>query len=217
MNRIVALLAVVLLVSGFLGGCSGKSIDEKNPDELYRDAEEDISSDHYQTALEKLRLIKNKYPYSKFAVDAQLRIADIYFMQDSYMEAATTYEVFKDLHPKHDRVPYAMFRAGKSYYMDMPGSIARDLTSAQKSLDAYNDFLKRFPAAAEAKEAREDVAALRNKLAEKELYIANFYKKWDAPGAAVARYKKIYETYPDTIHAKEAREMVEKLSKDLKK
>ena len=62
--------------------------------------------------IDKLKIIKNKYPYSKYALDASLRLADVYFLQESYTEAALAYESFRDLHPKHEKVPYAMFRIG---------------------------------------------------------------------------------------------------------
>src|SRR6478736_2451275 len=83
-------------------GCAGKGVSEEDPASLYADAEEDIKSDHYQIAIDKLRIIKNKFPYSKYAIDSQLRIADVLFMQEAYGEAAVSYETFRDLHPKHE-------------------------------------------------------------------------------------------------------------------
>ena len=60
-----------------------------------------------------MKTIKNKFPYSNYATEAQLKIADVYYMQESYGEAAVAYEAFRDLHPKHEKVPYAMFRIGE--------------------------------------------------------------------------------------------------------
>ena len=150
---ILALSGTVSSLAVFSTGCSSAGITENDPAALYKDAEEDIKSDRYQLALDKLKNIKNKFPYSKYAIDAQLRIADVYFMQELYPEAASNYETFRDLHPKHERVSYAMFRIAKSYYNDMPSNVARDLTSAQKAVDAYNEFLRRFPDAPEARKA----------------------------------------------------------------
>lgn len=196
------ILAVLIALGA--SGCSGKDIDENDPAALFKEAEEDIKSDHYQMATEKLRVIKNKFPYSSYSVEAQLKLADVYFLQDSFAEAAASYEVFRDLHPKHAKVGYAMFRAAKSYHNDAPTNISRDLTPAQKSLEAYQAFLARFPTAPEAEEAKKDVAELRKALAEKELYIANFYQKRDFPDSARPRYKKVLELYPETEAAQEA-------------
>jgi outer membrane protein assembly factor BamD len=201
-----------LLLSLFIGGCAQKEVDENDPAALFADAEEEIKSDHYQVAIDKLRAVRNKFPYSKYSVEAQLKIADVYYLQESYPEAAMNYETFRDLHPKHEKVPYAMFRVGKSYFSDIPTPIARDLTSATKALEAYNDFLRRFPDNALAGEARTDANQIRNLLAEKELYVANFYYKRNSPDAARARFQKILDLYSDTASASEAKEKLAKIS-----
>lgn len=205
-----ALTSGLVLFLIILAGCSGKPVDESDPGALFKEAEEEFSSDHFQVAIDKFRVVKNKFPYSKFSADAQLRIADVYFAQESFTEAATAYETFRDLHPKHEKTPYAMFRIAKSYFNDIPGHVARDLTPAQKSLEAYNDFLKQHGSAPEAAEAKKDVAQVRNILADKELYIGDFYFKRDAMDSAILRYKKVLELYPETPAAITAKAQIQK-------
>jgi outer membrane protein assembly factor BamD len=207
------LILLLGLLPTILSGCAGATIDESDPAALYQDAEEEIKSDHYQLALDKLKAIKNKFPYAKQAVDAQLRIADVLYLQESFAEAAAAYESFRDLHPKHEKVGYAMFRTGKSYFNDMPGAVSRDMTSAQKALDSYNEFLQRFPKAPEAPEAQNDVALIRKGLAEKELYIGDFYLKRDFPDSARPRYEKVVAMFPETDAARQAREKLERIAK----
>jgi outer membrane protein assembly factor BamD len=210
-------LAVFLLLgllggtSSFVTGCSSAPINDNEPERLFKDAEDDIQSDHYQIAIEKLKTIRNKFPYSSFATEAQLKIADVYYLQDAFAEAALAYEAFRDLHPKHEKVGYAMFRAAKSYYNDTPGTIARDLTTTQKALDAYNDYLKRFSQAPEAAEARKDLAECKRLLAEKELYIGDFYFKRDFFVSAKPRYQKILNLYPETAAAAEAKQKIARI------
>ena len=190
-------LAVALSAYLALAGCASEVTQDRDPAEVMKEAEEEIGADHYQLALDKLRLVRNKFPYSKHAVTAQLRIADVYYLQESYTEAALTYETFKDLHPKHEKVPYAMYRIGMSYFNDVP-SVERDLTPAFKAQEAFNEFLRRFPDAPEAVEGRKKVAETRKLLAEKEYYIAEFYRRWDQPNSARRRYQKILDQYGDT-------------------
>lgn len=208
---IVILLTLLTLFSITFSACTTSQVTQGDPATLFKEAEEDIDGNHYQIAIDKLRYIKNKFPYSKYAVDAQLRIADVYYLQESFAEAAASYEAFRELHPRHEKTPYAMFRAGKSYYMDLPGTIARDLSTAQKALDAYNDFLRKYPSTPEATEARKDVAEIRKLLAEKELYIGDFYFKRGFYDSAKPRYKKIIELYPETDVAKTAEEKLSKI------
>ncbi len=202
-----SLIACLLL----LGACSGKTVDEKDPASMMQDAEEEIKNDHYLIALDKLRVIKNKFPYSNYSIEAHLRIGDVYFLQESFAEAAATYESFKDLHPKHPKVGYAMFKLAKSYFNDAPTIVARDQTVAKKAMEAYQDLLKKFPSAPEAEEAKRDVAQIRKNLAEKELYIGDFYNKREHPEAAAKRYDNATRLYPETDAAKEAKEKKEKL------
>jgi outer membrane protein assembly factor BamD len=194
-----------------LYGCSSAPVNEGDPASLYKDAQEDIKNDHYQIALDKLRTIRNKFPYSKYSVDAQLRIADVYYLQEDYAEAAASYETFRDLHPKHEKTHYAMFRIGKSYFKDSPSTVARDLSPTQKAADAYQEFLRRYPYAPEAQEARDDLAAARKLLAKKELYIGDFYYKRDYYESAKPRYQRLIELYPETPAATEAKEKLEKI------
>lgn len=208
------LLVSLTLLS--LGGCAGKSVDASDPAQLYQDAEEEIKSDHYQVAIDKLRIIKNKFPYSKYSLEAQLKIADVLFLQESYAEAAASYETFRDLHPRHEKVSYAMFRAGKAYFLDIPDPISRDLAPAQKSSEAYGEFIKRFPTDPQADEARKDLAESRRILAEKELYIGDFYRKRDFPASAKPRYEKIVALYPDTPVAKEAQTRLAQVEKEIR-
>lgn len=214
MTRILGCLLLGALSSGLitvLSGCSGKTVDESDPALLYKDAEEEVSSEHYQIAVDKFKTIRNKFPYSKYALDAQLRIADVYFLQESYTEAAAAYETFRDLHPKNEKIEYALFRIGKSYYKDIPDPIARDMSTAQKAVDAYREFLKRFPTAKESEEAKKDLADCRNQLAQKELYIADFYFKRQFYSSAKARYQKIIEQYSDTATVTVAKRKLDKI------
>lgn len=206
-STILLPMALLALTSALvLGGCSGRDVDENDPKSLFADAEENIKSDQYQLAIDKFRMIKNKFPYSGLAVDAQLRIADVYFLQESFAEAAAAYEAFRDLHPKHAKVPYAMFRTAQSHQKDMPSTIQRDLTSGFRAQDAYNEFLVKFPNAPEAAEAREELKRVRDQLAEKEFAIAGFYLKREFWDAATKRYQKLRALYPETTWAEKAQE-----------
>jgi len=205
-------IALIALLISFISACTLAPIDESNPEALYKDAEEEIQNDHFLVAIEKLRAIKNRFPYSSYSLESHLRIADIYFLQELFDEAAITYESFIDLHPKHPKAAYAMFRIGKSHYNNIPSNTDRDLTSAEKSLKTYESFIQRFPESPESIEARQDIKTIRNLLASKELMIGDFYFKRKHLNSAKNRYKKILELYSDTDAAKTAQEKLKDCS-----
>ncbi len=200
---LVATLAGAFSLGGF--GCSSADVDENDPAALMKEAEEDIDASRYILSIEKLQKVKNQHPYSKQAVEAQLRIADVYFLQESYAEAAATYEAFRDLHPKHPKLPYAAYRVGLAFYSDLPGNHARDLSSGYKAQDAFKDFLAHYPTDENAASATAKLAETRKILAEKEMYIGNFYFKREMWEAAKGRYSKVLNVYSDTPSVEDAK------------
>ena len=178
--------------------CSGKKVDEDNPQELYKDAEEDIDDKRFAMALDKLKSIKNKFPYSHLATQAKLRIADVYYMEDSFIEAAGSYESFRDMHPKHDRADYVIFRIGESYFNQLPGGHDRDISPATKSLEAYRELLTLYPKSQFAEAAKSHAKEATETLAAKEQYVADFYFIREMFDSAATRYEKITSKFAGT-------------------
>jgi outer membrane protein assembly factor BamD len=204
-----ALLGIAL--SSILGACVSKPVDESDPKDMYEDAEVDIEGNRYLLALDKLRVVRSKFSYSNYGALAQLRIGDVYFLQDSFPEAAVAYEGFYELYPKHAKAPYALFRAGESHYSDIPGTISRDLKSAENAIQWLGTYLSRYPRGEFADRARNLRQLAYDKLAEKELDTAKFYLKREKHPAARGRLEKLLELYPGSSFADEARALLERI------
>src|SRR4051812_28292124 len=84
----------------FLTGCAEKEFDPNNPEKSYGIAKEPYDDENYEIALQKLGEFKSRFPYSKFAAEAELLIANSQFELGHYTEAALAYEQFVKLHPK---------------------------------------------------------------------------------------------------------------------
>ncbi len=203
-------LIAALAAAALFAGCAETAPQKDDPAALFKEAQEEVANDHYLLAIEKLREIKNKFSYSKYAIDAQLMLGDVYFLQESYPEAASVYESFRDLHPRHEKIGHALFRIGKCYFKDTPEETSRDLASAENAIQAYREFLRRFPADALSAEARADVDALEGRLAEKERRVGDFYAKRGHVQAARSRWTKLVERFPRTGAAALARKSLEK-------
>lgn len=209
--RILLCLALLAGSALQLSGCAGKKVDENDPKEMYEDAEADVKADRYLVALDKLRIVKSKFSYSKYGALAQLKIGDVYFLQESFPEAAAAYETFVELYPRHEQTAYALFRSGEAYYRDIPATIARDLRSAESAVNALTQYLNRHPSGEFVARAREMKGASYNKLAEKELEIARFYLKRKKPLAARQRLEKILALYADSDSAQAAQDLLNHL------
>lgn len=191
-----ALLALFLMAA--LSACSAVVINNESPPEAqYADGERLLNKERFLEAVERFRMLKSRYPYSKYAALASLRIADCHFAEEAYIEAAAAYKVFRELYPKHEHAAYAQFRTAESYYNQLPGAVDRDLEPAKDAIQAYSDYLKLFPSHPEAAKAQFRITELRQTLAEKEDYVGNFYFIRDFYLSAAGRYRHILENYPE--------------------
>ena len=149
----------------------------------------------YQEALERFSLVKNKFPYSKYAVEAELKIGDTYYKKGDYMEAQRVYSLFSELRPQDPRRDYAIYQSGMCFYHSTPTAIDRDLSLGSKAIDELKTVIELFPNSVYFKDALEKYTELRIRLAEKEIYIGDFYRKRDKCEAAIDRYKTVIENY----------------------
>jgi outer membrane protein assembly factor BamD len=202
---------LILVGAQLFSGCAGKPINENDPKEMYEDADQDVKNDRFLLALDKLRVIKSKFSYSSYGALAQLRIGDVYFLQESYPEAASAYETFVELYPKHEKASYALFRSGEAYFNDIPSTIARDLRSAESAISAFTQYLRRFQGGEFATASSDMKRRAYNKLAEKEMQIADFYLKRKKPGSARMRLEKILNLYGESDLAEKARHLIKNL------
>lgn len=188
----VGLLAALLL----FWGCSSETIDNESPPEKqFAEGERLLSKDRFAEAVERFRILKSRFPYSKQAALATLRIGDAHYQEESFTEAASAYKVFRELYPKHEKAAYALYRIAESHFNEMPSTIDRDLDPAAEAIAAYNQLIKDYPNSEHAKDAAKKVHDLRGKLAEKENYVGNFYFKRELYESAAARYAFLIATY----------------------
>jgi len=187
-----------------LAHCAHKGASQDDAEGLYQEAEEQFKDEKYLTALEKYRDIKNRFPYSSRAADAELRIADTHFAQENFIEAASSYEVFRELHPTHPKSDYVQYRIGLSYFQQIPENSARDLSAAHKAIEAFNTVIQRFPSSTFVAEAKTKILESRHKLAEHERYVADFYFQRRHYLSASYRYTALLQEFPDMGYDEEA-------------
>lgn len=187
------------LTLGFFCACSsGDKLDTSTAAGAFEQAERYAKDERFEEAIEKFEQVKNKHPYSKYAVEARLRIADIQYEKESFVEAQGAYQLFKDLHPKHSKSAYVTFRLGMSCFQQLPSSIDRDLSMSTKAIQYFDEVLQSYADSDYATQSREKKQAVLKMLAEKELYIARYYYIRDKFDSALPRYEGVIKTYPDS-------------------
>jgi outer membrane protein assembly factor BamD len=192
-------LWVILWVTTFLGGCAWfQSERVKSPEELASQGMEQFEAKDYGDAVKTFSALKERYPYSRYASLAELKLADAYFHNERYPEAITAYEDFARLHPKNEAIPYVLHQTGECYYKQLL-TIDRDQTATHQAILAFERLLKSHPNSPYEESARQKIRSCRQRLAEHEVYVGRFYYKSKHYRAALARFQKLLNGYEDVL------------------
>ncbi len=212
MMKAFSLLLFVILIS-----CSSDKPEGKTEAEvLYKEAQELMEAERFILATEKLNLIKTQHPYSFYATPAELLYADVLYLQENYVEAAAAYLLFRDFHPKHEKIPYVVFKIAESYYKQIPDTIDRDLEPAMESVRYYEEVLQKYADSSYSKDARSRIKKAKKMLRSKDQYIADFYFKTKEWSAARYWYLDILDNHQDIKLRKHAMVRTVEASRRLK-
>lgn len=195
--------AIILLIGMQLPACSWfKTKERKTARELAEAGMEDYRNEDYNDAIESFQNLKDWYPFSQYAILAELKLGDAHYHRKQYEEAIIAYESFESLHPKNEAVPYVLYQIGRCYF-DRLESVDRDQTMAQEALKTFEGLVRTYPTSPYAKKAEEHIRICNRALAEHELYVGMFYYKTKHYKAALERFKAVVSSYPDLgVHHK---------------
>jgi outer membrane protein assembly factor BamD len=163
----------------------------------------------YKDAIEYFQKLKDWYPFSKYAILAELKIADSHYHLKQYDEAVFAYEEFEKLHPRNEAVPYVIYQIGLCYY-DQIDTIDRDQTPARKALETFQRLYKQFPDHQYARSGNEHIPKCLKSLAGNEYYIGVFYYKSKHYQAALQRFMAVLSNYPDVGYHQKALQFIAK-------
>jgi outer membrane protein assembly factor BamD len=204
----------VLLLLATLCACGGKAAtagDRRPAEDDYNAAVAELANKNFSEAQKIFERVKTRYPYSKYAALSELRIADLRFKEEKYPEAAELYTQFTTMHPSHDDVDYAAYQAGLARYEQMPGNFflfppvyERDMAAAQAALKAFEDFLRKYPNSKRAEDARKKLEKVKGLFADREWYVAGFYKKRERWPGVAERLERLVKEYPGSRREPEA-------------
>ena len=201
-------LFISLVLTLSLVGCG--PVNEIDPtadwdvERFYSEARAELAKKNYLTAIEYYETLESRFPFGKYATQAQIDVAYAYFKFNEPDSAITALDRFIKLHPRHESVDYAYYLKGLVNF-ERGGTILdllveRDVSEFDRNLilNAYNDFkilLQRFPSSKYALDAKKRMIYLRNELARSDYQIANYYATRDAWVAVANRTRFILQNY----------------------
>jgi outer membrane protein assembly factor BamD len=199
-------LTCLALLSSFLVSCSDNDeilLAQMPVEKLYNNAKDQMDNGSYGQAAKTFAEVERQHPYSEWSLKAQLMSAYCYYEAKKYTEAIENFNVFIQLHPGHDSVPYAYYMVGLCNYEQIP-TVHRDQTVTQKAEDAFREVLNRFPDSPYARDAKFKLDLLRDHLAGKEMDVGRYYLRQRSYLAAVNRFKVVVDQFQTTSHVPEA-------------
>jgi outer membrane protein assembly factor BamD len=190
------ILQLLIISALFCTACVEKVVDPHDPAAAFARARESYDDEMYEIAIQKLGEFKSRFPYSKHAPEAELLMADAQYQLGRYSEAASSYEQFVRLHPRHEKADFAQFRVGESYWAEAPDSIDREQDYTIKAIAEWDKLVKNYPQSSHLNEAKDFLLQGRRRVAEHYEFIARFYCKQEIYHACAYRYLQLAEQYP---------------------
>lgn len=202
------LLLIATLVLTAACSSNKPEVDENlSETELYQQAQDDLDSNSYNNAIAKLKALESRYPFGRYAEQAQLELIYAYYKNVEPEAAKSAAERFIRLHPQHANVDYAYYLKGLASFDQDRGLIARflplDLTKRDPGAarDSYNEFAQltsRYPNSRYAPDAKARMIYLRNLLAAYEIHAGRYYLTRQAYVAAANRGRYVVENLQET-------------------
>jgi len=200
----------VVILLPLLAGCGGSKDEEGASaappapvEDLYNNGIDALNAKRFSTASDQFSALEQNYPYSSWAVNAQLMQGYTQYLQNHYTEALGTLERFIQLHPAHRDVAYAYYLRALCYYEQI-ADVQRDQKGTEAAMNALQEVVNRFPDSAYARDARLKIDLCRDHLAGKEMEVGRWYESQHLYEAAIGRFQRVVDDYQTTNHVPEA-------------
>jgi outer membrane protein assembly factor BamD len=212
-SLLLALFAVILAGCGIF---SGKEDDETigwSAQRLYGEAKDAMASKEWPKAIKYFEKLEARFPYGRFAQQAQLEVAYCHFKEGERASAIAAADRFIKLYPNHPNVDYAQYLKGLINFNELQGFLAfltspdmtdRDPKAAREAFEAFKEVVTRYPESKYAPDAGARMRYLVNSLASHEVHVARYYMKRSAYVAAANRAQYAIQHYPQAPAVEEA-------------
>ncbi|XOV90341.1 MAG: outer membrane protein assembly factor BamD [Pseudomonadota bacterium] len=200
---------ILVIALALLAGCASKDEVDLDQTELeyYQAAQSSLRSGNYQVAVQKLQLLEARFPFGRYAEQAQLEIIYAYYRSAQAESARAAADRFIRLHPQHPNIDYAYYLRGMASFEEDQNFLerilpldptTRDPGAARDSFNDFSQLVRRYPDSRYAPDAQRRMVYLRNLLARYEINVARYYIEREAYVAAANRGRFVFEKFQGT-------------------
>ena len=198
---------LLLAAACVLAGCAGNDEEQTEVQNLqlaYEEAKEAIARSNYRRGIQIFEAIQARYPFSDLSRQVQLELMYAYYKSGQKEQAIDAADTFMRENPIHPRVDYALYIKALAYFEGEPGFLERrfkkDISErppegVAQAYASLRRLVERYPASEYAEDARQRMVFLKNRLAEYENHVADYYLRRGAYVAALNRARTALEDY----------------------
>lgn len=202
-----ARLLLILILGATLVACAGKEEKQSEIDniaEAYEKAQASIARSNYGRGIQIFEAIQARYPFSDLSRQIQLELMYAYYKAGQKEQAIEAAETFMRENPIHPRVDYALYIQALAYFEEGPGVLERwfrkDISKRppkelERSYSSLRRLVERFPSSEYAPDAEQRMLYIKNRLAEYENHVADYYLRRGAYVAALNRARSALEEF----------------------
>ncbi len=176
-----------------------------------------MSNGSYAAAIKLFEGLEARYPYGRYAQQAQLEIGYAHYKDGEQAMAIAAADRFIKLHPNHANVDYAYYLKGLANFNDDLGLMGivsekilnqdmseRDPKASRESFENFRELVTRYPKSKYTPDAVQRMKHLVNVVALNEVQVARYYMKRSGYVAAANRAQHTLKEYPQTPATEEA-------------
>src|SRR5579862_4487249 len=196
-----ALFAIACALCVVVSACAVKK--QPTGEDYYQQAQLNFTNKEYSAAIENYQYVVDKFPFSPYAEESEMKIGLAYYKNKDYAQAVAALDDFQRMHPTSKNLQLASYYIAMSYF-DQVGREDQDQSKTELALARFTAIEQRFPESEFAELAKEKAEVCKEVLARHQKVVGDYYYKRANFRAAESRLAELMQKYPDTPVAPDA-------------
>lgn len=205
--------SIIAAMTSLLMACSSSKPDVESVPEpdLYAKANQELETGNIRSSITILEELDKAYPFGPYSQQVQLDLIYAYYKSGDLAVAIASIDRFLKLNPTHPNVDWVIYMRGLTNmalddnliqgFFDV-NRADRDPSYAKAAFKDFNYLVGSYPYSAYSYDAEKRLISLKDRLAEHQFKVAQYYTARGAYVAVVNRVNDMLITFPDTDAAK---------------
>lgn len=200
MKRFMIMGCVALLA---MAGCAQNKYRRSSPEAYYEAGQKALKDGRCYPAELFFRNMLMDYPGSHLTDDAQFGLGQAAQCREEYLVAIFEFERLLNEYPVSPHAATARFQIGESYFQQAR-DIHHDQDETHKAIQEFTRFIEDYPQSDLVRDAEGRITDLKNRLALKDVEIADNYLKWGYIASSKLYAQSVIDRFAGTQAALEA-------------